>query len=360
MEPSEDEPPTNALIEHEARRIAQPTASSTQILFEGPPYKLCWEWFLDLPGAEYVGLYLWLIKDACWSQIRWSKGFGILAMLWLGGMTVSALRSTLYSEAYLACGLFLWLLANFCWMISEFTSLRWIPGEERYEEIGHALAKYLLLLSVVALVIFFSILVPLDVFASDRKSELLCRFEATSPPCPKIVIKWLKEFRIYASLHLLAWAIKDCLWAWNLAIPYLIAFICTILLNIDLIYRFSRYTLQYINLIHAILVLLWVLANGVWALGELSAEVGLSEDEFRKYQFVLQRSNISNPAFEPRWLAGYVFIFAVLVLVAFYIQWIVVTIKGRVSSYDDFQVECSKEITEDEGSCKLQANGVAA
>jgi hypothetical protein len=37
---------------------AQPGCS----LFEGPHHKWSWRWYFNIPGSEYLSLYLWLIK----------------------------------------------------------------------------------------------------------------------------------------------------------------------------------------------------------------------------------------------------------------------------------------------------------
>ena len=340
-------PPKSITLLHETPclRIAQPVLPAEAIL-EGPPYTLTLQWFLCLPGAEYLGLYLWLAKDACWSQLRWAKTalvFGLLALLWLTGMMTGAFRARLYSEVYLAFGLFLWLFANFCWMAGDFSSLWFVPNDDRYEVLGNTAAKYLLLSSVVTFVIFFTILLPRDVFASDRDS--LKYLEYTSPACPVV----FREFRIWASLHLLAWATKDCLWAWDLAVPYAVAFLFTIVLNIDLIYRLSVYSLQYINLVHSVIMILWVGANGMWALGELNVEETLTQRDYQLYTFVLRKSMLVDPAFEPRWVAGWMFLMAGCVWVVFYIQWTIVWINGRVPNFDEFRAACTKAIL-DEGN----------
>lgn len=271
-------------------------------------------------------------------------------------MTYSAVRSRLYSEAYLAFGLLLWLLANCSWMVGEFRTL-WYSSTssteddtvaEQYEEKGQTVARYLLLTAVVMYVAFFAILVPFDAFASDRESSAMRCLAAMSPPCPKHkLFRWMKEFRIFASLHFTSWAVKDCLWAWELPLAYGAAFMLTVVLNVDLLWRLGTHRQLYIDFVHCSVLLLWVVANGMWAMGEMTTEVGSSEDQYRLYRFDLVNPQIPDSAFQLRYVAGWVFFLAVSILVMFYIHWAVVTLTKRAPSYAAFSkhivVACEEE-----------------
>jgi hypothetical protein len=158
-----------------------------------------------------------------------------------------------------------------------------------------------------------------------------------SPPCP--AIDYFREWRIWSSLHLFAWAVKDCFWAWDLPTAYAMGFGVTVSLNVDHLYRLACHKHQYTSFVQYFVVLLWVLANGVWALGELTLEGDLAWDAFREYRFV---GSLLSPEFLPRRLAGWFFVSAAGVLVAFYVQWVVVTHGGTTISYKDFIKLASK------------------
>jgi hypothetical protein len=39
-------------------------------LFEGPHHKWSWRWYMNMPGSEYLSLYLWLIKVGREAAVR--------------------------------------------------------------------------------------------------------------------------------------------------------------------------------------------------------------------------------------------------------------------------------------------------
>lgn len=309
---------------------------------EGPPHALSLEWATER-GADYVALLLWIVKDWSWSQWRWTVSafaFGTAAAIWIVGTTLyTTYQYRLYSETFKGFVLTLWLAALYVWMMGEFWTL-WMAHHEMYENIfqdgGATIAKWVLLVAVLLYTTFFVVAVPLDVFAEDRQnSKVLQRLEETSPSFPARNL--FKEFRIYSALHFYTWVLKDCMWAWELPTACALAFGVTIGLNFDLLWRFAsnKNENNYIDLIHYVVIFLWVVANGLWAFGELVANTTATDDQFRKYTWPHWK-DIPRTTFHFRYAAGWVFFVAASILVVFYLHWIVRTLQGRLLSYREF------------------------
>lgn len=309
---------------------------------EGPPHTLCWTWATER-GADYVALLLWIVKDWSWSQLRWTETafvFGTAAAIWIVGTTVlGAYHYKLYSETYKGIVLILWLAALYAWMMGEFWTL-WMAHRDRYEDIfrdgGATIAKWVLLMAVLLYTVFFGVCVPMDIFADDRQCKLLESLKAESPPFPATDL--FKEFRIYSALHFYSWVLKDCMWAWELPTAYAIAFGLTIALNLDLLWRFAsnKKANNYVDIVHYVVILLWVTANGLWAFGELVANTAATDEQFRSYTWPHWKV-IPRATFHFRYAAGWVFLVAAVILGTFYIHWIVRTMQGRLPAYRELE-----------------------
>lgn len=117
-------------------------------------------------------------------------------------------------------------------------------------------------------------------------------------------------------------------------IAYGAAFIATLILNVDLIWRFSTRPEFYIDFVHYLVILFWVIANGLWAFGEMVANTDATEDQFRRYSWP-QWQLIHGTNFEYRYAAGWIFLLSGLVLLSFYVHWMVVSIRRKLPPYGD-------------------------
>lgn len=354
MVPSDDEPycvcdheheePVHPVVEHDVAEKLDAAAAAAErgcSVCQGPPHRLCVAWAVSADGSEYVGLLLWIGKDWSWSQLGWTAPafvFGTGALLWLVGSVLVSCRRRLRSEVYKGVVLCLWLSGLYAWMAGEFWTL-WYTTEDLghhayvYEQWGNNVAKWVLIGSTVLYAVFFAVLVPRDVFASDRQSLLLQRLEATNPPCPRWTVGCLRDYRTYSSLHFFTWTIKDTLWAWDLPRAYAVAFLITVLLNLDLLWRLGTHKGLYVDFINYLVILFWVLANGLWAFGEMIANSEATDDQFRRYSWP-QWHMIRGTSFEYRYAAGWMFLVSGLCLLAFYLHWMVRTVQGGLPGYD--------------------------
>ena len=344
VDPSDEPIHTNAAVLLVATAEEKATTSKCPVL-RGPPHRLSLSWALSVYGSEYVALLLWIIKDWSWSQLGWTTTalfFGALAELWILSMAFRAYRDRLYSELYKRVTLFLWLSGLFAWMLGEFWTL-WYAGADLlgqhallYEERGNTIARWVLLAAVLLEALFFVVLVPFDVFASDRESPVMKQLsQARNLPCPAWAQTYFREFRVYSDLHLFTWVLKDCMWAWEEPVAYGMAFILTVLLNFDLLWRFATHRDCYIDFANYLVILFWVFANGLWATGELVANANATVDQFRRYTWP-QWQIIQGTTFQFRYSAGWVFLFSGICLFSFYLHWFVLTMKRKLPSYHDF------------------------
>ena len=248
--------------------LQQPEESEpSSLLWDGPPHAMSAAWAWKKP--EYIALVLWIGKDWSWSQLKWTPTaflFGTAAVIWIGVMTWNTFRREQYAEAYQNVILCLWVAALYAWMMGDLVGLWWWTESEVCQEYGQAVAQWVLLAAWVGDTIFFAVLVPLQVFAEQPFA-----YPLPSPPASR----YFGDFRTYAALHFYMWVIKDCLWAWECPVIYFVAFVITMTLNIDILRRLARHQSKqdnvYIDFWNYVVILLWVLANGLWAFGELVA-----------------------------------------------------------------------------------------
>jgi len=235
-------------------------------------------------------------------------------------------------------------------MVGEFWTLWHYEGAGQhayvFEQRGNTIAKWVLLLSALLYAVFFTVLVPMDVFATDRQSLLLQRLEAKAPPCPQWAkhCPCLRDYRTYSSVHFFTWTLKDALWAWDMSRLYYVAFTITVLLNLDLLWRLGTHKGLYVDFINYLVILFWVLANGLWAYGELIANWRATDAQFRSYTWP-QWQMIHGTNFEYRYAAGWMFFLSGLCLLTFYGHWLWRTLRGELPSYP-YDAEHDDEITE--------------
>ena len=315
-------------------------------LCKAPQHQFHYQYFLSLPGCEYFQIYLWILKDWSWNQytlMSTSIIFGLLALIWILCMVSFALAQRIYSEAFIGTAAFLWLFANFVWMCGDFWQLDGRENGDQVYDTCYQISRGLMTTSVVMLVTFLFIFLPCRTFKSDKQQPILMKLAATSPPVPQIVGSSIfEEFREWEIIHLLLWALKDTFWVWDLFIPYMIAFLCTMTFAIDLIWRFSTYTNQYLETVHSIVIFLWVLANGIWALGELDTERDLSLQDRQNYSFF---QPLNTNKLLPRRISGWVFLLTSIYILVFFIQWTIVSWRGKVPTYQEHQQKIKTVVT---------------
>lgn len=125
---------------------------------------------------------------------------------------------------------------------------------------GHCMAAALTFLLVYHLILRPLRLLPADPSVLQKKydmAQLHCRFSE--------FFSW----RQYEHLHTLFWLAKDFSWNREYRYAWCIFSICTILLGLDFVVTTSQLRHMFIDRVHYIAQLIWVVGNLVWAISEL-------------------------------------------------------------------------------------------
>jgi len=304
---------------------------------EGPEEPLTPEWLISIAGLEGVQYYLWLGKDWSWSQITWVYPgliFGCLSLMWMTALLIGTIYMRMFADFWLTFGMLLWLLANFWWMVGEFWSENFIDDDDEADLLYARHLSVARVLSTCALVwqlTYFLILRPCNIPADDRRNPILVNLNDRSPR-PRF--PWLfRDFRDYENLHLLLWTLKDCMWIWGHFELYVLAFVPTFILSVDIVWIYATHKACYVDFAHSFFGLLWVCANGVWAMAELlyeepSEDAGLlTEDEEESFSWPYLPHN---SILYPRYVVGWMFFIQGLFILLFYIQWSILTCQGKI------------------------------
>jgi len=324
-------------------------------------------WLTSVDGLESVQLYLWLIKDWSWCMLHWVyPGIvcGTAAVILSVILLFLSLGTGLYSEAYVATAMLLWLGANYLWMLGEFINENWLddPEEVFYLDCLE-IAKVFAMAATSMLALYFFLLMPVGFFEQERRNNPLMVRLLDDSPTPRF--KYLfPTFRDYETIHLLFWAVKDTCWIFNWKYAYALGFVPTLLLNVDLTYLYATHKNQFGEMIHSIILGLWVLSNGVWAYGEMIAETppeGVSDDELIPEEdwdtFDWPWLPLSNTAFRHRYAAGWIFVLTLVIVVVYYIHWILISIyRPPIEQAEDYEPK-SVSTMEREGAWSVDTTG---
>jgi hypothetical protein len=319
-------------------------------LCERPRHSLSFDWCFDSTGSECVGLYLWLAKDCCWNTLHTpfpGLSFGVLAMIWGIVFTVDSFRRRRYSDAYLSFGCLLWVCSMFSWMLGEEVALNareYFSSPQQVEAFyvdGLVVARGIAVATVAWFALFFAVLLPLDLFreAGGAMAAAAGRPHSTSVSAslrrmPQPRLRWFfREFKNYKASLYLFWALKDTLWAFACPSAYAAVFFLVLAIDLDVIYQLVRCSGLYIESVHSIVLLFWVIANGIWAFGEMETEVALTfhDPAWAGYRMV---GALNNNNFEARRAAGCVFGAAISIVLLFLAHWGWLTMRGVLPAYN--------------------------
>jgi hypothetical protein len=319
-------------------------------LCEGPRHSLSFDWCFDSTGSECVGLYLWLAKDCCWNTLHTpfpGLSFGVLAMIWGIVFTVDSLRRRRYYDAYLSFGCLLWVCSMFSWMLGENVALNareYFSSPQQDEAFyldGLVVARGIAVVTVAWFALFFAVLLPLDLFreaggamATAAGRPHSTSFSASLRRMPQPRLRWFfREFKYYKASLYLFWALKDTLWAFACPSAYAVIFFLVLAIDLDVIYQLVRCSGLYIESVQSIVLLFWVIANGIWAFGEMETEIALTfhDPAWAAYRAV---GALNNDNFEARRAAGYVFGAAISIVLLFLAHWGWLTVRGVLPTYN--------------------------
>lgn len=181
--------------------------------------------YLTSRGAENIHIYLWILKDFCWTQSIVTLGLtmGSLALIWCCILFYHAFECRNYEDMYMLVALTLWLFGNFWWMKGELTT-----GDD---DVDGAEAGLFFSTALGWILLYHLILRPFGFLTVDLPMKKQCEDVGLVPR-----FSYFKSWRQYEHAHIFFWCGKD--WSWNYGIPYTWVFfvIPTFLLAVDFIY----------------------------------------------------------------------------------------------------------------------------
>jgi hypothetical protein len=300
---SEPPPPTFLGIEVDRYNIARPWS----------PFV----YFDSLRGVEDFQVYFWIAKDLGWLQQWkvWSLTFGTLTLLTMAAMILFAFSMKNIEEMYFIVVSALWLAANFTWMFGEVT---------HDDDIIYApKAQNIFTTGMVMLAVYYLILKP---FGYMKPSKLIAKeYEAIGlrPRLP-----FFENWRQYENFHILLWLGKDFAWCDSIKTLWLIFFFPTVFVGMDFIWCTFKTKDLMIDCSYYMSVMIWVIANAIWAFGEL---------------FFEEVDDTSHPIWEVnahtvrtfRWWAAWVLIAAYIPLIVLHLIWIPLTWYGYLDGKNE-------------------------
>lgn len=275
-------------------------------------------------GCEYCHTYFWIAKDLFWAQGHrdYSIFFGLSALLWSLIILWHALRTDNMHELWIYPSIFFWLFANFWWMAGEAHDYEY-PYEEPIADQHTLTSCRLLTIAMFWLLIYYFLLLPLNILPLKKSSlqEYNDRLLQSRLPC-------FQHFRQYENLHMLFWIIKDLSWgAMNLTV-WSLCLVPTILIAGDLVYISATsynspdYT---VDLVHFVVVFVWVIGNSVWAFGDFFVE-----EQYADPQDLLTKS--ADSLMTARWWSSWILVANVVPIACLYSMWGWLTLTGKLNN----------------------------
>lgn len=258
--------------------------------FNLPNEPFQFSYFISMKGQENCHIYFWLLKDLAWVQSWYYEGLfiGALACSWSLFLIIKSIKNKNLNDFWSRFADFLWLFANYWWMIGETHDYRFPNGPLIYEKCTRE-AAWIMITSLIWISSYYIILKPFGL--TTKISEALKKTksnhnnsssnnnesgsgseveeeEEDEEPSPRFQ-SYFSTWREYENLHSLFWIGKDTAWILAKLPMWFIFFFPTVAVSIDV----TMITLYKPDLLvdhaHHCAQFLWVIANAVWASGEL-------------------------------------------------------------------------------------------
>ena len=286
-------------------------------------------WFFGVVGCEYTHTYLWICKDLAWTQ-GWRFAalfFGSLAILWWLVIAFHAVRLRHWDELFCAFALFLWLFANYWWMAAEAHDHVY-PDSTPLEGKHSEQAADVLLFALVWLSVYYVFLMPCSLMPRVQAESAL---EYDDGSLKTRFAFYFHTFRQYENLHTLFWVAKDFAWNRMDIIPWFVFLVPTILVAADMLYLSYNSHNSTVDTVHYASLLLWVLGNSVWALGEFfDSEYDEAFDFWRGSEESYKTA---------RWYASWILLLALLLPLLLHSMWLGLTLSGSIQEDANFSVK---------------------
>eukprot|EP00242_Pyramimonas_sp_CCMP2087_P014724 CAMPEP_0198205060 /NCGR_PEP_ID=MMETSP1445-20131203/8539_1 /TAXON_ID=36898 /ORGANISM="Pyramimonas sp., Strain CCMP2087" /LENGTH=265 /DNA_ID=CAMNT_0043877207 /DNA_START=695 /DNA_END=1492 /DNA_ORIENTATION=- len=250
-------------------------------------------------------------------------------------------------ELVQAIASFLWILGNWWWMIGENWIHRYHEGrEEGYPFEMHRVQSTCLLVGAFSIsALYYFVQIPCKILMGREKagsvslSEL--QIEQQTDPSfvpdyhellpvrfPSVFVYW----RDWANCQILFWSGKDLFWLLEWETAWAVCALATLGHTLDMI----RVTWMHsVENLHYWAQLVWVIANMIWAFGDLFEPFKSHSDPESMFQAPSDWQNL-------RWWASWAILPSFLPILWLYILWVPATIYGDAGKRPETRKEPSK------------------
>lgn len=264
-----------SLPEKSHKTISLPLVATDICWFHYPsePWTISY-YFTD--GQENFHIYLWLLKDLTWVQSWYIAGIliGGFACFWSVFLVSKSIRQRNINEFWSRFADLLWLFANYWWMIGETHDYTY-PDEPSIYEARTRQAAVIMITALIWIGLYYILLKPLGftgktIDNSDEKvgENQVASHHEEEEPTPRFSF-YFKNWREYENLHSLFWIGKDTAWVLANTPMWFIFFFPTVAVSMDVTLATLHKPKLLVDHAHHCAQFLWVLANAVWASGEL-------------------------------------------------------------------------------------------
>jgi hypothetical protein len=274
-----DQVDTDSQIDLESLSAEQNTNKFSKL---SPSSDLCWFHYPSQPwsvsyyfneGQENFHIYLWLLKDLAWVQSWYLPGIfiGGFACFWSIFLVSKSISHRNVNEFWSRFADLLWLFANYWWMLGETHDYE-KPNEPSQYEAKTRQAAAIMITALVWIGSYYLVLKPfgvVDKFTNTpTPSAPVTDSLVEEHPRPRFAF-YFNSWREYENLHSLFWIGKDTAWVLAKTPMWFLFFFPTLSVSIDVTVTTLFKPNLLIDHAHHCAQLLWVLANAVWATGEL-------------------------------------------------------------------------------------------
>ena len=268
-------------------------------------------YFKTVKGLENLLIYIWIAKDIAWTTSSWYPAwlFGTLAVILSGAFVFKAILDLHYDEIWNGVGQFLWVFGNFWWMMGDVHDVEFPDEKPQYDERQQS-CQIIMSFAMAWLGVLYFIIRPFKLFPTVPKEIDAQYNDMTLVPSFPYFTNW----REYENFHLVLWLGKDLAWCLLNKPMWFIFTPPTLLIALDFIFITATVDGLIIDHVHYISLLMWVIGNGTWALGEL---YWINNDD---PETLFRGSRPENA--NARWWASWILLFSYLPLLIVHIYWI--------------------------------------
>lgn len=319
--------PSNSDTHEQSNRNISSWCPSFEALKTPIDVALSFQYFTTVRGVENLLIYLWILKDLCWTQ-NWYAGlyFSSIAVILFAMLAFLSMYWRCFDEAWHFIASFLWLFANTWWMSGELHDWEYPNQPHLYEE-RKVQCRHIMEAALVWIGLYFLVIKPFKIFDRlgipnqnnnpSHKDHFYDIGIESRFPC-------FSTWRQYEQIHILFWLGKD--YAWNTGdVPlWYICSISTLLIALDFIWETAQVEGLAIEVVHYLATFIWIVANMTWAIGELFYPN-------RDYAYNLF-SDSPIALVTCRWYSAWLLVFSIAPIVCLYFFWVKGTCDGSIKS----------------------------